>query len=147
MTTWKLQRGYAHENTAELGGDKTFAELSSDAGFVELGGRGVAAAELEMAANICELDGTGTGAGTGTGTGTGRSHISGSGSEKEISPLDKGNDDDADSSFDGSDHQIVSPVSDTGEVGRGFPAGSVDLAGVDEREEGRQGEGEEVNKT
>lgn len=69
MTTWKLQRGYAHENTAELGGDKTFAELSSDAGFVELGGRGVAAAELETAANICELDGTETEAGTGTGTG------------------------------------------------------------------------------
>jgi len=41
----------------------------------------------------------------------------------------------------------VSPVSDTGEVGRGFPVGSVDLPGVDEKEEGRQGEGEEVNKT
>jgi len=41
----------------------------------------------------------------GLGLGLGGSHISGSGSEKDISPLDKGNDDDADSSFDGSDHQ------------------------------------------
>lgn len=43
------------EGRAELGGDKSFAEMGVEEGRAELGEEGVV--ELETAANVCELDG------------------------------------------------------------------------------------------